>query len=149
MSRTSALHHAGVLLLPENLTDRRGDLTGGHDARGHLVQQRLEQVVVGPVDDGDVDVGVRQVLGGEQSAETSADDDDVVASTGGTGRGGCHGIVLLVLHTSPGAPGVAYRMSGSRLLMYCVFSRNATVARCSVGSRLNFRSAGRGYTIRV
>ncbi len=45
-----------------------------------LVQQRLEEVVVVPVDQGDVDGRHRQRLGGEEAAEAAADDDDSMAS---------------------------------------------------------------------
>ena len=43
----------------------------------HLVEQRLEQVVVASVDEGDVDECVVQRLGCCQAAEPSSDDDDV------------------------------------------------------------------------
>ena len=51
---------------------------GGQDARRHLVEQRLEQVVVGAVHHRDVDVGVGQRAHRVEAAEAAADDDDPV-----------------------------------------------------------------------
>src|SRR3712207_8001888 len=53
--QTCALPISGVLLVPQDLAGGRCDLALGQDAGGHLVQQRLEQVVAGLADDGDVD----------------------------------------------------------------------------------------------
>jgi hypothetical protein len=44
----------------------------------HLVEERLEEVVVRPVDQRDVDVALAQEPRGEQAAETAADDHDAV-----------------------------------------------------------------------
>src|SRR5207249_1283675 len=44
-----------VGLVAQHVTNGRGDLAFGEDAGGDLVEQRLEQVVVGPVHDRDVD----------------------------------------------------------------------------------------------
>ena len=43
-----------VLVLAQHVADGRRDLARGDHARGHLVQQRLEQVVVAPVYQGHV-----------------------------------------------------------------------------------------------
>jgi hypothetical protein len=43
-----------------------------------LIQQRLKQVVVRPVDDGDIDLGAPQRLRRKESAESAADDHDVM-----------------------------------------------------------------------
>ena len=51
---------------------------GRERGRRHLVEQRLEQVVVAPVDDGDVDVGALQLLDGGDAAKAAADDDDAM-----------------------------------------------------------------------
>ena len=53
---------------------------GGRD----LVEQRLEQMVVAAVDDGDVGGGAGQRLGGAQAAEARADDDDARPGHGGS-----------------------------------------------------------------
>ena len=52
---------------------------GRQHARRHLVQQRLEQVVVAAVDQRDVDGQVAEEPGGGQPAEATSDDDDAVA----------------------------------------------------------------------
>ena len=70
---------AGVALPGEHLTGRRGDLALGEDAGGHLVEQRLEEVVRGLGDQGDVDVGALERLRAEQPAEPGTDHDDTVA----------------------------------------------------------------------
>jgi hypothetical protein len=65
--------------------DRLRDLRR-REARGRdLVKQRLEQVIVAPIDDSDVGDGAGQSMRGTQSTEASADDDDA-----GAGHGGVH-----------------------------------------------------------
>ena len=76
---------AGVLLAAQDLAGRGGDLALGQDAGRHLVEQRLEQVVAGLADQRDVDVGLAQPLGGEQPAESGADDDDARAAAAASG----------------------------------------------------------------
>jgi hypothetical protein len=44
-------------------------------ARRNLVEQRLKDVVVAAVDDGDVDGEMSQAFGGVQAAESTPDDD--------------------------------------------------------------------------
>ena len=75
---------AGVALLPQGAAQRRGDQPGGQDAGGDLVEQRLEQVVVGPVDHRDVHVGPVEGTRDVQAAEPTADDDHPVAAGTGT-----------------------------------------------------------------
>ena len=55
--RDVAEQHLGVLLLAQDQPRGRGDLALGDDAGGHLVQQRLEQVMRRAGDQLDVDVG--------------------------------------------------------------------------------------------
>jgi hypothetical protein len=50
-------HHPRVGLLPGHAAQRRCDEAIGQDPGGDLVQQRLEQVVIGPVHDRDVGIG--------------------------------------------------------------------------------------------
>ena len=65
-----------TLLVPaQDPANRRRDLALGEDPRRQLVEQRLEQVVVGAVDEGHVDLGTPQELGREEPAEAAADDD--------------------------------------------------------------------------
>ena len=70
--------HARVGLAAEDAAQRRGDLALGEDAGRHLVEQRLEQVVVRPVDERDLDGRAAERLGGVQAAEAAADDQDPV-----------------------------------------------------------------------
>jgi hypothetical protein len=70
--------HARILLRREDLTGRGRDLALGQDAGGHLVEQRLEQVVGRLGDHRHVDIGAPQGLGAEETSETGADHDDLV-----------------------------------------------------------------------
>ena len=67
-------HEVRVLLLTEQIPQRVGDLPLGQDPGRALVQQRLEQVVRAPVDEGHPDRGAAQHPGGEQPGESAADD---------------------------------------------------------------------------
>jgi hypothetical protein len=44
-------------LVAEDIADGRGDVALGEDPRRELIEQRLEQVMVGAVDDRDIDIG--------------------------------------------------------------------------------------------
>ncbi len=68
-----------VRVAPERGPDRRGALAGGQPAAGHLVEQRLEQMVVGAVHERHVHVCVPQLVRGRQPAEAAADDYDAAA----------------------------------------------------------------------
>ena len=68
--------HAHVGLSPQNPADRRGDITGRECRSRHLIQQRLKDVVVLPVEHDDLDIGTGQRLRGPQTAESPADDHD-------------------------------------------------------------------------
>ena len=71
---------AHVLGPPDDVPDRRRDLTRREHARRDLVEQGLEQVVVAAVDDRDVDRPVGEVADRQQPTEPPADDHDLVAS---------------------------------------------------------------------
>jgi hypothetical protein len=75
-----AEEHGCVGLLGEDLACRRGDPALGEDAGRHLVEQRLEEVVGGPGDHGDVDVCAAKCLGRKKPAEARTDHDDLVAA---------------------------------------------------------------------
>ena len=80
-----AEHDPGVLLAGEHLAGARGDLALGEDAGRHLVEQRLEEVVRGRGDEGDLDVlAAPERLRAEEASEARTDDDDSVG--GGHGR---------------------------------------------------------------
>ena len=70
--------HVDVLALAQNVPQHRRDGAGREDAGGHLIEQRLEQVVVPPVDERDVDVGRGEQAGRGQAAEPATDDDNAV-----------------------------------------------------------------------
>jgi hypothetical protein len=73
-----AQQHRGVRLVAEDVASRRRDLTLRQDVRRHLVEERLEEVMVGPVDDRHLDIRSPQGLGGEQAREAGADDRDAM-----------------------------------------------------------------------
>ncbi len=69
-------------VVAQHVPDGGCDLALRKDPRGHLVQQWLEKVVVGAVDDGDADRLSPECLDGEEPAEAAADDDDMVRTAG-------------------------------------------------------------------
>jgi hypothetical protein len=71
-------HAFDVPVALEDVAQRRRDLALGQDPGGHLVEQRLEQVVLGAVDERDHDVAAAQRPCGEEPAEAAPDDDDAV-----------------------------------------------------------------------
>ena len=70
--------HAGVRLALEHLADRRRHVAGAQPARGDLVDQRLEEVMVPTVDDGDIHIGVSETVSGLEATEPATDDDHPV-----------------------------------------------------------------------
>jgi hypothetical protein len=70
--------NARVPLVAQNVTDRPGDVPLGQNSCRELMQQRLNQVVIRPVDDGDIDVGAPQHLRRRKSSESAADNHDVM-----------------------------------------------------------------------
>ena len=52
--------HAGVRLAPQDRADRVGDVAGRQRRRRDLVEERLEEVVVAAIDDGDLDRRARE-----------------------------------------------------------------------------------------
>ncbi len=73
-------HDARVGLFPDDAAQRRRDEASGQDPGGDLIQQRLEQVVIGPVHDRDVDIGAGQGTRHPDPAEPATDDDHLVPS---------------------------------------------------------------------
>ena len=69
-------HHVDVPIATQDLADRLGDIRRRQGGGGHLVQQRHEQVVVLPVDDGDADIGSAELGRAGQPGKAGADDDD-------------------------------------------------------------------------
>ena len=70
-----------VVLLVEEVADRVAHRRLLEEARGHLVQQRLEGVVVVLVDDHDVGVALLQLLRSADPGEAAAEDEDARAPT--------------------------------------------------------------------
>ena len=68
--------HMGIGLRCQDAADRRGDV-GGRQGRGrHLVQKRLEQMVVAAVDYDHIGGDLAEPLRRGQAAKTGSDDDD-------------------------------------------------------------------------
>ncbi len=63
-----------VVLVADDAPDRIRDVGGAEPGGRHLVEQRLEQVVVAAIDQGHVDAGADQVLGRGEPTEAAADD---------------------------------------------------------------------------
>ena len=73
----------GVVLVTQYVARRHRYVTLGQHAGRDLVEQRLEQVVVGAVDDGDRDRLTAECLRCEQSAKPRADDHDPMRGRAG------------------------------------------------------------------
>ncbi len=78
--------HLGVLLVPEDRADGRGDVRRVERRGRHLVEHRLEQVVVAAVHQGHAHGCVAQLLRGVETGESAAQDHHV-----GRGRRGFSG----------------------------------------------------------
>src|SRR5262249_11488730 len=70
---------AGVPLSTNNPANRGRYVAWRQTRGGDLVKQRLEQVIVVAIDDGDVEGRRRQLFGGRKAAESCADNDDAGA----------------------------------------------------------------------
>jgi hypothetical protein len=86
----------------EDLTYRNSDLALRQDAGGDVVQQRLEQVVVAPIEQGHIDRFSAKEAAGRQPTKASAHDDH--AMSGGLNRG----------HLSDSSGSDAWRASSDR-----------------------------------
>ena len=75
-----AEHDLGVLLPAQDVAKRRRDGAFREDPGRHLVQQRLEQMVVRAIDQRHLDVLTAERLCGEEPAEAAADDRHPVRS---------------------------------------------------------------------
>jgi hypothetical protein len=70
--------HLGVLLAFQQVTQRGGNIGRGQAAGGDLVEQRLEQVEVSPVDQGHLDRNPFQGTRREEAAKAASDNDNAV-----------------------------------------------------------------------
>src|SRR6185437_13280479 len=77
--RDFAEQYVGVFLAAKEPADRRGDVGRREHRRRDLVEQRLEDVMIRAVDDGDIDGRVLERARGVEAAEAAADDDDAWA----------------------------------------------------------------------
>jgi hypothetical protein len=74
-ARHFAQAHRHVALPAQDVAQRRGDVAGRQARGGHLVEQRLEQVVVGAVDQRDVERRLGQRARAPQAGKAAADHD--------------------------------------------------------------------------
>jgi hypothetical protein len=82
------LHPHGDVALPaHDVPQRRGDIGAGQRRTGHLVQQRLEHVMVGAIDQRHAHRRVRQGAHGFQATEAAAENHHVGLSHGITHGG--------------------------------------------------------------
>src|SRR6266566_8536087 len=90
----------GIALPMEDAADRRCDISRRQTRGRDLVEQRLEQVVIVAIDDGDIKRRLRELLGRRKAAESRSDDDD--ARWPGCGMNGCHISFASLCVESPG-----------------------------------------------
>ena len=60
---------------------RVGNIAGGQPGRGDLIQQRLEQMIIATIDDGDTDIAILQGSRCAQAPEPCSHDDDTCWGT--------------------------------------------------------------------
>ena len=64
--------HLNIALFADQLSQWGGDVTAGNEPGGHLIQQRLEQIEIALVDQGDAHIGLGQSLAGMHAGEAAA-----------------------------------------------------------------------------
>ena len=69
------LEHFDIALPAEDGAQRTGDLVGGEQAGGHLIQHRTKEMVVALVDQRDADRSTRESASREETAEAASHDD--------------------------------------------------------------------------
>ena len=68
----------GVSLAAEDGAERSGDFAGRQRAGGDLIEERLEEVEIALVDEGDLSVGAFKGVRGDEARETAAENDDLM-----------------------------------------------------------------------
>src|SRR5215471_3059379 len=76
-ARHFAQLHVDALITAKNSPDRLGDVGRRQCCSGDLIQQRLKQVIIVPVNDGDRDIGTAEPACDFDPAEAASYDDDV------------------------------------------------------------------------
>src|SRR5262249_28690683 len=66
-----------VFLLAKNRANRRRNICRGKSGHCDLIEKRLEEVMIGAINDGDFNRGAFESLGCSQSAKSRTDDDDM------------------------------------------------------------------------
>jgi len=69
--------HRDVRPVGQDGTDGLGDIRGGQGACGDLIEQRLEQVMIGAVNERDTRIGVMEFFAERQAAKARAEHDDM------------------------------------------------------------------------
>jgi hypothetical protein len=69
-----------ILLMTEDSAEWRGNLARGKRAGGDLIEERLEEVEVALINEGDGSVGALESLRGNESAKAAAEDDNFVCT---------------------------------------------------------------------
>jgi hypothetical protein len=77
-----AKNNARIPLVTEKVADWGRNVALGQNPGRELTQQRLNQVVVSPINDGDSDVGTPQPLGRSEPTESATDDHDLMPAAG-------------------------------------------------------------------
>ena len=72
-ARHIAEQHPHILLMLEQAAQRRGNICRRERPGCHLIQQRLEQLMIAPVDQGHIYIGVFQTGGDLQAAKPTPD----------------------------------------------------------------------------
>jgi hypothetical protein len=78
-----AKNNARVPLVAENVTDLQHDVALGKNPRRELMEQRLNQVMIRSVNDGDIDLGAPQRLRRRESSESAPDDHNTMPAASG------------------------------------------------------------------
>jgi hypothetical protein len=69
-----------ILMVTKNFADWRCDVAFGKNPGRDLTQQRLNQVMIRPVDDRDIDIGAPQRFRRREPAESAADNHHMVTA---------------------------------------------------------------------
>ena len=72
-------HHTNILLLVGDLSYRGGDLGRRKNRRCYLIEQRLENVVIAPVDQNDIRIASFQSTSRGDPGESASDDHNTLA----------------------------------------------------------------------